>query len=59
MDDYWKYLNSAAGAIAMVLSELDEDERERIRGEIAEQLDPFGGPGQIELPATSLVVSAS
>jgi ubiquinone/menaquinone biosynthesis C-methylase UbiE len=59
MDDYWEYLNSAAGAIAMVLSRLGEDERERIRGEIAERVDAFGGSGQIELPATSLVVLAS
>jgi hypothetical protein len=58
-DDYWAFLNSAAGAIAMVLGDLGEDERERIRAEIAEQLDAFGGSGQIELPATSLVVSAS
>lgn len=58
-DDYWEFLNSAAGAIAMVLSRLGEDERERIRGEIGEQLGAFGGSGHIELPATSLVVSAS
>jgi ubiquinone/menaquinone biosynthesis C-methylase UbiE len=57
--DYWEYLNGAAGAIAMVLSRLREDERERIRGAIAEQVDAFGGSGQIELPAMSLVVSAS
>jgi len=43
----------------MVLSQLDEDERERIRDEIAERLGPFGGSGQIALPATSLIVSAS
>ena len=43
----------------MVLGRLGQDERERIRGEIAEQLHAFGGSGQIELPATSLVVSAS
>jgi ubiquinone/menaquinone biosynthesis C-methylase UbiE len=59
MDDYWEFLNGAAGAIAMVLTRLGEDERERIRGEIAKQLDAFGGSGEIELPATSLVVSAS
>ncbi len=56
MDDYWEFLNGAAGAIAMVLSRLGEEERERIRGEIAEQLDAVG---EIELPATSLVLSAS
>jgi hypothetical protein len=43
----------------VVLSRLGEDERERIRGEIAKQLDAFGGTGEIELPATSLVLSAS
>jgi len=59
VDDYWEFLNSAAGAMAMVLSRLGEDERKRIRGAIAEQLDAFGASGQTELPATSLVVSAS
>jgi ubiquinone/menaquinone biosynthesis C-methylase UbiE len=58
VNGYMEFLDSAAGAIAMVLSRLGEDERERIRGEIAEQLDAYGGSGQIELPATSLVVSA-
>lgn len=50
---------TAAGAIAMVLDRLGEEERERIHGELAEQLRPFGGSGKVELPATSLVVSAS
>ena len=59
VDDYWEFLNNAAGAIAMVLSRLDKDEQERIRGEIAEHLDAAGDSDQIELPATSLVVSAS
>jgi ubiquinone/menaquinone biosynthesis C-methylase UbiE len=59
IDDYWEFLNDAAGAIAMVLGRLDQDERERIRGEIAAQLGPFGSSGEIDLPATSLVASAS
>jgi SAM-dependent methyltransferase len=59
VDGYWELLNSAAWAMAMVLSRLGEDERKRIRGAIAEQLDAFGASGQTELPATSLVVSAS
>jgi ubiquinone/menaquinone biosynthesis C-methylase UbiE len=59
VDDYWEFLNSVAGAIAMVLTRLGEDERERIRGEIAARLDALGASGHIELPATSLVVSAS
>ncbi len=59
VDDYWEFLNGAAGAIAMVLARLDEDERERIRGEIAMEIDASSGSGEIELPATSLVVLAS
>jgi len=53
------FLNGAAGAIAMVLGRLGDDERERVRGEIAEQLAPYRGAGGIELPAASPVVSAS
>jgi ubiquinone/menaquinone biosynthesis C-methylase UbiE len=58
-DDYWEFLSRAAGAIAIVLDRLGEDERERIRSEIAEQLGAFGGAGEIELPAASLVLSAA
>ena len=53
MDGYGEFLNSAAGAIAMVLCRLVEDERWQIRGAIAEPLDAFGASGQTELPATS------
>ncbi len=59
VDEYWEFLNTAAGAIAMVLDGLGEEERGRIREEMAKQLDTFGGPREIELPATSLVVSTS
>jgi ubiquinone/menaquinone biosynthesis C-methylase UbiE len=58
-DEYWEFLDRAAGAIAMVLSRLGEDERDQVRGEIVNRLDAFGGSGQIELPAVSLVVAAS
>src|SRR5215204_493056 len=46
IDDYWEFLNDVAGAIAMVLSRLDQDERERIRGDIGEQLGAFGSSGE-------------
>ena len=58
-DAYWEFLTGAAGAIAMVVERLDDDERERVRAEISERTDPFAGPKGIELPAMSLVVSAS
>jgi ubiquinone/menaquinone biosynthesis C-methylase UbiE len=58
-DDYWEFLNRAAGAIALVLGRLGEDERDRIAGEIAEELGAVGDAAEIELPATSLVLAAS
>lgn len=58
-DDYWDYLTRVAGAIAMVLHRLDEDEQTRVREQIAARLGPFAAAGGIELPALALVVSAS
>jgi SAM-dependent methyltransferase len=58
-DDYWEFLTGAAGAIAMVLGRLDDDERRRVREQVAERVASFGGPGGIALPAVSLVASAS
>jgi ubiquinone/menaquinone biosynthesis C-methylase UbiE len=58
-DEYWAFLTGAAGAIAMVLGRLAEHERRRVHEEIAERVAPFGGAGGIELPAVSLVASAS
>jgi hypothetical protein len=59
VDDYWQFLNSAAGAIVMVLRRLAEDERLRVRDEVASQTEAFSASGELELPATSLVVSAA
>ncbi|HEX9364071.1 MAG TPA: class I SAM-dependent methyltransferase [Candidatus Dormibacteraeota bacterium] len=59
IDDYWEFLNSAAGGIAIVLGRLHEDELRQIREQIAERVASFAGAGGIELPAISLVVSAS
>ena len=58
IDDYWDFLNDAAGAIAMVLGRLAEGERDRVRAEIAERLTAEAGQ-DIVLPAVSLVLSAS
>lgn len=59
VDEYWEFLNGAAGAIAMVLDRLDEDERQRVRDEIGRRVDELDGSGGITLPAVSLVASAS
>lgn len=57
-DDYWEFLNDTAGAIAMVLGRLDDDERRRVREEITARLPSSGADG-LELPAASLVASAA
>jgi hypothetical protein len=56
-DQYWKFLTGAAGAIAMVVDQLEEDERGRVRQEIAQRVGSLDGPG-IEFPAVSLIASA-
>ncbi len=58
-DDYWELLTRAAGAIAMVLGRLDTEERILVRDRIASAIDPFSRDEQLEIPAQSLVVSAS
>jgi SAM-dependent methyltransferase len=59
MEDYWGFLTDVAGAIAMVLERLGDDDRERVRAELAAQLGDVGDLQPFELPAKSLVVSAS
>jgi ubiquinone/menaquinone biosynthesis C-methylase UbiE len=58
-DGYWKFLAGAAGAIALVLGRLEDGERERVREEVAQRVGSFAGPAGIELPAVSVVASAS
>jgi len=57
-DDYWEFLTDAAGAIAMVIGRLDDDERQRVREEILGRLPSSGADG-FELEAASLVAAAS
>jgi SAM-dependent methyltransferase len=59
VDDYWEFLVRAAGAIALVLGRLRPDELDVVRTQIAEEVFSFSGDAGIELPAVSLVVSAS
>jgi len=42
----------------MVLSQLDEDERRRVREQIVERVKSFESAGGIALPGVSLVASA-
>jgi ubiquinone/menaquinone biosynthesis C-methylase UbiE len=59
VDDYWEFLTGAAGAIAVVLGRIEVDERRQVREQIADRVASFVTAGRIELPAVSLVASAS
>jgi hypothetical protein len=59
VDDYWAFVNDAAGALAMVIARLDDDERAAVRAQVADGLAPFRDGGGIAMPATSLVTTAS
>ena len=57
-DDYWDFLTGAAGAIAVVLGRVDDEQRLGVREQIAERVQSFYDAGRIALPAVSLVASA-
>jgi len=59
VDDYWEFLTGAAGAIAVVLGRVEDNERRRVREQIADRVASFVSAGRIEFPAASLVASAS
>ena len=59
LNDYWEFLTTAAGAIAMVIAKLDANEASQVRDELADHVASFVHGGRIELPAVSLVASAS
>jgi hypothetical protein len=59
VDDYWEFLTGAAGAIAVVLGRIGVDERRHVREQITDRVASFVSAGRIELPAASLVASAS
>jgi ubiquinone/menaquinone biosynthesis C-methylase UbiE len=58
-DGYWDFLTGAAGAIAMVVERLDEEQRERVRDEILAEVTAYAGDADIALPAMSVVAAAS
>jgi ubiquinone/menaquinone biosynthesis C-methylase UbiE len=57
-DDYWAFLTDAAGALAMVIERLDDDERAQVRAEIAARADEYRVDGAIRFPAACLVAAA-
>jgi ubiquinone/menaquinone biosynthesis C-methylase UbiE len=59
VDDYWDFLTGAAGAIAVVLGRIGDEERRHVREQLADRVASFVCAGRIELPAACLVASAS
>jgi ubiquinone/menaquinone biosynthesis C-methylase UbiE len=57
-NDYWEFLTSAAGAIAMILGRLHQDELGRVREQVSARAASFRSAGGIALPGVSLVASA-
>jgi SAM-dependent methyltransferase len=57
--DYWRFLTGFAGAISMVLERLDEAERATVRADLESRLGPYRTDSGLELPAISVVASAS
>lgn len=58
-DDYWDFVQTAAGAVANVLAALPRRERNAIRDAVAEGLAPFGDDaGRQRYPGVSLNVLA-
>jgi SAM-dependent methyltransferase len=59
IDEYWEFMTRIAGAIAIVLDRLGNDERERVRADVAERVTAFEGVRGIDMPAVSLLAAAS
>jgi ubiquinone/menaquinone biosynthesis C-methylase UbiE len=56
-DDYWRFLIELAGAIALVLKAMPEEEREAVRGLVAPTTGDFRANGGLELPGVTLNAS--
>src|SRR5919201_1744353 len=53
-DTFWNFTTSVAGAIALVIAQLDDREREQVRSEIESALRPFASDGGYELPGVAI-----
>jgi ubiquinone/menaquinone biosynthesis C-methylase UbiE len=58
-DDYWRFLNELAGAIALTIEGLSEEDREAVRAEIENRVAPLRSNGEYEMEGLCLNVTAS
>lgn len=59
IEDYWRFLNEVAGAVAMVIERLTDSERAAVREEIEERAEPFRANGGYVMPGVALNAVAS
>jgi SAM-dependent methyltransferase len=59
LDEYERWVTEVAGAVAMVVRGLPEDEREALRSQLTEAFVPFLADGGFELPGVALCALAS
>jgi hypothetical protein len=59
LDDYWRFLNEVAGAVAMVIERLSGDERAAVREVIEVNAEPFRADGGYVMPGVALNALAS
>jgi SAM-dependent methyltransferase len=59
LDDYERWVREVAGAFAMVVRRLSEQEREALKAQLGEAFAPFAADGGYELPGVALCAVAS
>jgi SAM-dependent methyltransferase len=59
LDDYERWVREVAGAFAMVVRGLSEQEREALKAQLGEAFAPFVADGGYELPGVALCAVAS
>jgi ubiquinone/menaquinone biosynthesis C-methylase UbiE len=59
VDDYVSWATNTAGALAMVIRGLSDDERETIKGQLVDAFSPFAADGGYEFPGVTLNAVAS
>jgi ubiquinone/menaquinone biosynthesis C-methylase UbiE len=53
-EDYWRFVNELAGACALVIEKLDEDEQQPVREAMLKATAPFERDGQLAMPGVAL-----
>ena len=53
-EDYWRFLNELAGACALVIEKLDEDEKQSVREAMRKATAPFERDGELAMPGVAL-----